>query len=425
MRQTWRWFGPVDRVTIGDACQAGAEAIVTALHHLPPGTEWPVADIAARQREVATHPDGTATGLSWEVVESLPVSEAIKTMSGDWRGDIERYRSSLANLAEAGIRTVCYNFMPVLDWTRTDLAAPMAHGGTSMRFDLVDFAAFDLHILCRSGAENDHTETLRKLAERRLSAMTEAQKRRLAANVTAGLPGAAEHWTLDSLRERLADYASIDAERLRRNHIDFLSEIVPHAERLDMRLCCHPDDPPFPLLGLPRVMSTARDFRTLLSAVDSPAAGLTFCTGSLGARPDNDVVAMVAEFARRIHFVHLRNVTRETDGVPCSFFEDEHLAGDTDMVAVISGLLAEERRRREEGRSDHRIPMRPDHGQDILDDLQRGAQPGYPAIGRLKGLAELRGVIHGLTYAQQAAGGRTTDGFSADRRQAGGASCHA
>ncbi|WP_419909571.1 mannonate dehydratase [Hoeflea sp.] len=418
MRQTWRWFGPLDRVTIGDARQAGAEAIVSALHHLPPGAEWPLEEIAERQQAVATGADGTPTGLVWEVVESLPVSEAIKTGSGDWRGDVQRYRTSLSNLAKAGIRTVCYNFMPVLDWTRTDLAARMDHGGTAMRFDLVDFAVFDIHILGRAGSADDYPPSVPELAARRFAHLSDAGKQRLTENVTAGLPGAAEHWTLQGLRDRLADYSAIDADCLRRAHVDFLSEIVPHAEHLGIRLCCHPDDPPYPLLGLPRVMSTAEDFRSLLSSVDSPSSGLTFCTGSLGARPDNDIPAMVAEFAERIHFVHLRNVTRETEGVPCSFFEDEHLAGGTDMVAVIALLLAEERRRRNTGREDHQIPMRPDHGQDILDDVHRGAQPGYPAIGRLKGLAELRGVMHALESSAQRDSDGARKGSAPDTQEA-------
>lgn len=397
MRQTWRWFGPVDRVTINDARQAGAEAIVTALHHIPAGEEWPIEEIQKRQNEVAVLADGSPSGIRWEVVESLPVSESIKTRSADCREDIKRYKNSLTQLAEAGIKTVCYNFMPVLDWTRTDLAAPMDHGGTAMRFDIFDFAAFDIFVLARPGAPEDYCEPVQDEARARADAMSDADTVRLTSNIIAGLPGAAEHWTITSLREKLEDYRHIDFDGLRQNHIDFLSEIVPHAEQLEIRLCCHPDDPPFSLLGLPRTMSTAEDFRSVLSAVDSPSVGLTFCTGSLGARPDNDIAAMVREFAPRIHFVHLRNVTRETDGVQCSFFEDEHLAGDTDMVAVIAALLEEEQRRREEGRADHQIPMRPDHGQDILDDAQRGAQPGYPAIGRLKGLAELRGVMAALS----------------------------
>ena len=399
MRQTWRWFGPADKVSLADARQAGAQAIVTALHHFLPGAVWPFDAIVERQNEVAIQADGRPTGLAWEVVESLPVSEALKTMSGPWRQHLDNYRESLTHLARAGITTICYNFMPVLDWTRTDLAAPMPHGGTAMRFDVADFAAFDMHILKRKGAA--YPAPLAEEARRRFDAMSEAQAKRLAANVTAGLPGSAEHWTLPSLLDRLADYDGVDADTLRRRHIDFLTEIVPHAERLGLRLCCHPDDPPFALLGLPRIMSTAEDFRHVLTAVDSPAAGLTFCTGSLGARPDNDIVAMIEQFAPRIHFVHLRNVTRDAETVPCSFFEDEHLEGQTDMVAVLAALMAEEERRRAAGRADHDIPMRPDHGQDILDDLQRGAQPGYPAIGRLKGLAELRGAMRALQAVRE------------------------
>ena len=398
MRQTWRWFGPADKVTLADARQAGAEGIVTALHHVPSGAIWHAEDIEKRQREVSFHPDGSLTHLKWEVVESLPVSEAIRTRSGEWRAHVVHYRRSLENLARAGIRTVCYNFMPVLDWTRTDLAWRVGHGGTAMRFDLADFAAFDIHILKRDGARDDFTPAVAAEADRRFRDMDEARRKALTANIVAGLPGAQEHWTLASLREHLAAYAGISADRLRRNLIDFLAEVAPDAERLGLRLCCHPDDPPFPLLGLPRVVSTLADYRAILDAVDIPANGVTFCTGSLGARPDNDLPEMAAALGPRIHFVHLRNVRRDTDEVPCSFFEDEHLAGSTDMVAVIAALLAEEARRREEGRADAEMPMRPDHGQDILDDLKRGAQPGYPAIGRLKGLAELRGVMTALSH---------------------------
>ena len=396
MRQTWRWFGPVDKVTLGDARQAGAEAIVTALHHVPPGAVWSIEEIEKRQREVAHHTDGTPTGLEWEVVESLPVSEAIKTQTGDWRGDLDRYRQSLEHLAGCGIRTVCYNFMPVLDWTRTDLRAPTDVGGAAMVFDLIDFAAFDLHILRRPGARDDYDAAVADAADDRFGHMDDARKAVLADNIIAGLPGAAEHWSLEEVRARLAVYIGIDADRLRANHVAFLAEMAPTAERLGIGLCCHPDDPPWPLLGLPRIWSTADDVRHVFDAVDSPAIGLTFCTGSFGARADNDLPAMVRAFGPRIHFVHLRNVRRFGAAVPCSFAEDEHLAGDTDMVAVIAALLAEEARRRAEGRPDHAIPMRPDHGHEILDDAARGAQPGYPAIGRLKGLAELRGVMTAL-----------------------------
>ncbi len=396
MRHVWRWFGPVDKVTIADARQAGAQGIVTALHHVPNGVVWTPEEIAKRQREVATLPDGTPSGLAWDVVESLPVSEAIKTQTGAFRDHFAAYRTSLEHLAAAGIEVVCYNFMPVLDWTRTDLAWRVAHGGTTMRFDLVAFAAFDIHILERPGAAETFDADLVAAASDRFAIMSDAERDTLARSVSAGLPGAEEHWSLDGLRAQLAHYAGVDASRLRQNLIDFLSEIVPTAERLGIRLCCHPDDPPFPLLGLPRVMSTEADYETVLAAVDSPANGVTLCTGSLGARPDVDLPGMIDRLGSRIHFLHLRNVTRETPGTPCSFHEAEHLDGDTDMVAVIAAVVREEARRRAAGRGDAQIPMRPDHGQDILDDLARGAQPGYPAIGRLKGLAELRGVERAL-----------------------------
>ena len=398
MRQTWRWFGPKDKVTVEDARQAGVEGIVTALHHVPTGDVWTPEEIEKRQREVAFLPDGAMSGLAWEVVESLPVSEAIKTQTGAWKTHVANYQRSLRNLAAAGIEVVCYNFMPVLDWTRTDLHWRVRHGGRAMRFDLADFAAFDIHILKRKGAAESFAPAVREAAKARFAAMDDARRTRLAANVTAGLPGAVESWSLPELAAHLATYDGITPDRLRANLIDFLAEVAPLAEELGVRLCCHPDDPPFPLLGLPRIMSTEADYRAVLDAVDVPASGVTFCTGSLGARPDNDLPAIAANLADRIHFVHLRNVRRDTEEVPCSFFEDEHLAGQADMVAVIAALLAEERRRAAAGRADAAIPMRPDHGQDILDDLKRGAQPGYPAIGRLKGLAELRGVMTALSH---------------------------
>jgi mannonate dehydratase len=396
MRHVWRWFGPVDKVTVADARQAGAKGIVTALHHVPTGDPWTSEEIARRQREVAILPDGAPSGLAWEVVESLPVSEAIKTQTGALREHFAAYRASLERLAAAGLEVVCYNFMPVLDWTRTDLAWRVAHGGTTMRFDLAAFAAFDIHILRRPGAAEEHGPALAEAAARRFADLSESARTTLARSVSAGLPGSAEHWSLEGLRAQLDHYRGIDAERLRRNLVDFLSEVAPTADRLGLRLCCHPDDPPFPLLGLPRVMSTEADYAAVLQAVDSPASGVTFCTGSLGVRADNDLPGMVERLGPRIHFLHLRNVSRETAGLPCSFHEAEHLDGDTDMVAVIRAVLREEARRVAQGRADAEIPMRPDHGQDILDDLRRGAQPGYPAIGRLKGLAELRGVERAL-----------------------------
>lgn len=398
MRQTWRWFGPADLVGVDDMLQAGVEGVVSALHHVPTGAVWTPGDIATRQREIATRRDGSPSGLAWEVVESLPVSEDIKRQTGAFRDHYAAYRTSLEHLAAAGIRTVCYNFMPVLDWTRTDLAWRVAHGGTCMRFDLQDFAAFDIHILARAGAAEDYPDTVRAVAAERFRAMDEGRRDALARNVVFGLPGAAEHFTLDGVREHLKAYGDIDAGRLRHHLIDFLTEVVPTAERLGLRLCCHPDDPPFPLLGLPRVMSTEADYAAVMAAVDSPANGITLCSGSLGARADNDIPGMMERLGDRVHFLHMRNVKREGDGLRTSFHEAEHLGGDTDMVAFIAAVLAEERRRRAAGREDCSIPFRPDHGQDILDDLKRQAQPGYPAIGRLKGLAELRGIMTALDH---------------------------
>ncbi|WP_118134130.1 mannonate dehydratase [Oceanicella sp. SM1341] len=395
MRQTWRWFGPVDKVTLRDARQAGVEGIVTALHHVRTGEVWSKEEIAKRQAEVRG--TGAApTGLDWEVVESIPISESIKTQTGDWRTHVENWKQSLRHLHEAGLRTICYNFMPVLDWTRTDLAWEVANGAKAMRFDLPDFAAFDIHVLKRKGAAGSFPEAVVEEAARRYAGMSEARQKQIAQNVTAGLPGAMESWSLEELRAQLATYDGISEEQLRGHFVDFLSEVVPVAEELGMRLCCHPDDPPFPLLGLPRIMSTEAQYRAVLDAVDSPANGVTLCSGSLGARPDNDLPGMAERLGPKIHFVHLRNVRRDTEETPCSFFEDDHLAGHTDMVALVAALMKEEARRRAEGRADAEIPMRPDHGQDILNDAERGSQPGYPAIGRLKGLAELRGVMAAL-----------------------------
>ena len=394
MRHTWRWFGSVDKVTVRDAAQAGAQGIVSALHHIATGEVWPVSEVDKRHDEIR------AGGLVWDVVESVPVSEAIKTQTGDWKAHIANWQETLRRLSASGIRTVCYNFMPVLDWTRTDLRWETRHGAKAMRFDLPDFAAFDIHILKRPDARADYPEWLTEEAARRFADMPEAKIIALGKNIGAGLPGSADGYTLDQLLEKLLSYQGTDRARLQQNLIDFLSEVTPVAEAVGINICAHGDDPPWPLLGLPRILSTEADYAHMLGQVDSRANGVTLCTGSLGARADNDLPFIATRFAERIHFVHLRNVTCETDTVPCSFFEDEHLEGGTDMVAVIAALLAEEARRREEGRSDHEIPMRPDHGQEILDDLTRGAQPGYPAIGRLKGLAELRGIERTLLHSR-------------------------
>ncbi|WP_187429525.1 Mannonate dehydratase [Roseobacter fucihabitans] len=396
MKQTWRWFGPKDQVSIDDMLQAGVQGVVTALHHIPTGTVWTEQEIAARQAVLAHMEDGTPSNLAWDVVESLPVSEDIKKQQGDWRAHIDAYRQSMRHLAAAGIKVICYNFMPVLDWTRTSLTHRLPSGATCMRFDLTDFAAFDLHILQRPGAAEEYDAALCEAAARRYAAMSGAERDALAGNVVFGLPGAAEKFTLEDVRAHLAEYAAMSEDTLRAHLIDFLSEVVPLAEELGLRLCCHPDDPPFALLGLPRIMSSEEQYVKIMQAVDSPANGITLCSGSLGARPDNDLPGMMARLGDRVHFLHLRNVTRETSDVRGSFYEAEHLGGDTDMVALVEAVLKEEARRKASGRADWSIPFRPDHGQDILDDLNRRAQPGYPSIGRLKGLAELRGVIAAL-----------------------------
>jgi mannonate dehydratase len=400
MKQTWRWFGPKDLVSIDDTRQAGVMGIVSSLHHVATGAVWSPDEIAARQSDIATMKDGSPSGIAWDVVESLPVSEDIKKQTGQWRDHIEAYKQSLHNLADAGLSVICYNFMPVLDWTRTDLAWVRPSGATCMRFDLVDFAAFDLHVLKRDGAADDFDDALRDEATARFEAMSEAHSEDLAKNVVFGLPGAAESFTLDDVRRHVAEYSAIDEDRLRRHLIDFLEEVAPVAQARGLRLCCHPDDPPVPLLGLPRIMSTEAQYRKVMQAVDLPANGITLCSGSLGARSDNDLPGMMERLGDRVHFLHLRNVKRESDALFGSFFEDEHLEGDTDMVALIAAALNEEDKRRAQGRDDWSIPFRPDHGQDILDDLHRKAQPGYPAIGRLKGLAELRGVIAGLQHGR-------------------------
>tara|TARA_B000000460_G_scaffold249510_1_gene231006 strand:- start:2549 stop:3766 length:1218 start_codon:yes stop_codon:yes gene_type:complete len=398
MRQTWRWFGPQDRVSIDDMLQAGVRGVVSAMHHIPTGETWLPDEIARRQAQIAAMRDGTPSGLAWEVVESLPVSEAIKTQSGDWRAHVTNWIASMRHLRDAGIEVLCYNFMPVLDWTRTDLSWPRPSGARCMRFDFTDFAVFDIHILQRQGAARDVPEHVRDEAARRFADMDEARRQQLAGNVVFGLPGAAERFSLQDVRDLLDSYAPVTDAVLRRNFHDFLEQVAPVAQEIGMRLCCHPDDPPFALLGLPRIMSTEADYAERMAAVDLPANGITLCSGSLGARPDNDLPGMMDRLGDRVHFLHLRNVRRDGDAIRGSFFEEEHLAGQTDMVALIAAVLREERRRRRAGRSDAVIPMRPDHGQDILDDLGRDGQPGYPAIGRLKGLAELRGVEAALSH---------------------------
>ncbi len=405
MKQTWRWFGPVDVVSVEDIAQAGATGVVSALHHIPNGAVWTPEDISKRQHEVGFRADGAASGLTWDVVESLPVSEDIKKQDGDWRAHIETYKTSMANIAAAGIQTICYNFMPVLDWTRTDLTWALPNGSTCMRFDLVDFVAFDLFILERAGVAEDFSADLQEAAAARFAQMDEADKSALMANLVMGLPGANQNLSFDGFKALLAHYNSIDAAQLKSNLHAFLELVVPEAEKLGLRLCCHPDDPPFPLLGLPRVVSSEADYTDLVNAVDSPANGITLCSGSLGVNADVDLPGMMSRLGHRVHFLHLRNVQREAETMPCSFHEAAHLEGSTDMVALIDAILTEENKRRSQGRSDWNIPMRPDHGHQIADDFNRRVQPGYPLIGRLRGLAELRGIEAALSVTRKAQGG--------------------
>jgi mannonate dehydratase len=384
MEETWRWFGPKDKVPLQHVRQAGATGVVTALHHVPNGTVWSESEIARRKGEIE------ASGLTWSVVESIPISEEIKTRSGDWREHLDAYAASIRNLAAQGVNTVCYNFMPVIDWTRTDLAYALPDGSLSLRFDANEFAAFDLFILQRRGAEAEYTAERIASARKCFDAMDPAAREKLTRVIIAGLPGAEESYTVEMLRAALDKYRGVTRDEFRDRLGEFLDAMTPVAEEAGVRLAIHPDDPPRSLLGMPRIVSTAEDARWILNRVESPNNGLTFCTGCYGVRPDNDLIAMAQEFAARIHFLHLRSTKREAD--PDSFYEADHLAGDVDMVGVITAVLREETRRTAAGRSDRAIPMRPDHGHQILDDVGKSVNPGYSAIGRLKGLAELRGV---------------------------------
>jgi len=398
MLQTWRWFGPEDPITVDDMLQAGVQGVVSALHSKAPGVVWAPDDITKRQMDIARLSDNSDSGLRWDVVESLPVSEDIKRQSGDWKLHIEHYRESLTHLHAAGIDVVCYNFMPVLDWTRTDLTYRLPNGATCMRFDAIDFAVFDIHLLQRANAIEGFSDEVVDAAQERYAQMPDAVKAKLLDNLVRGLPGANLNLSIEDVREHLSVYNNISTDQLRANCVDFLSEVAPHAQKLGMRLCCHPDDPPFPMLGLPRILSTESDYQQLMDAVDIQANGVTLCSGSLGVRADNDLPGMMNRLGERVHFLHMRNVTRESNEVYGSFHEAEHLEGDTDMVALIAAVLKEEHRRKDVGRTDCSIPFRPDHGQNILDDHSRTTQPGYPAIGRLKGLAELRGIDRALSH---------------------------
>jgi mannonate dehydratase len=390
MKETWRWFGPEDSVPLHYAKQAGASGIVSALHHLYRGEAWPAEEVQKRKDAI------TAAGMEWTVVESIPMHNSIKLRTGAYREAIGAWKDSLAAIARAGVRIVAYNFMPVVDWVRTDIAWRLPSTGYAVRFDAIDHAAYDLFILKRRNAEASYAAERLEAARQRFAQMPEAKKEQLERNLIAGLSASESTYDRESMRAAIAAYDGMTAEELRTHLIEFLCEVAPVAEELGLVLAIHPDDPPFSLYGLPRVVSTASDLRAILAGYDAPANGITFCAGSLGSREDNDLPAMAREFGPRIHFLHLRQVRREPDG---SFHESEHLSGSSDMVGVIRAMLEEERRRAAQGRGDREIPMRPDHGHQLGDDIGKPGNAGYSFVGRLKGLAELRGAIRGLQHA--------------------------
>ena len=387
LEQTFRWYGPTDPVTLAAILQTGATGIVTALHHIPTGEVWGLDEIEKRKNTIK------AAGLTWSVVESVNIHESIKTAGSKREEYAAKYVATLKNLAHAGIKTVCYNFMPVLDWTRTNLDYRLPNGASALRFDAAALAAFDLYILEREGAWKDFTPAQQQNAKAFLDGLNAEERTTLINTVMAGLPGTKDVMTVDEFRQHLDAYRDIDAAALKENLAWFLRAVIPEAEKLGIKMCIHPDDPPFPILGLPRVVSTEKGLEHVVNACSSEANGLTFCTGSLGARGDNDLPGMIERLGTHIHFLHLRNVQRQPDG---SFYEANHLSGSTDMYAVMKNVILEQKRREESGRHDIAIPMRPDHGHKLLDDFNYDTFPGYSAIGRLKGLAELRGLEMGI-----------------------------
>ncbi len=376
-----RWYGPNDAVPLAHIRQAGCEGVVTALHHIPVGDIWTVEEIEQRKKMVEE------AGMTWTVIESLPVSEAIKAQTGPWLEHIENYKQSLRNVGACGLKVVTYNFMPILDWLRTDVYYPMPDGSTALYFNRLDYVAFDLFLLKRPGAEKDYTPLEIESAKRKFDGMDETERKRILSNMLLGLPGSDDSFTTEQILDALKAYDLIDAKKLKQHLFDFLRQVVPVAEEAGVVMAIHPDDPPYPVLGLPRIVSTEQDAADLLEAVPLQANGLCFCTGSYGARADNDIPAMIRRFGDRVHFLHLRNTKRDAEG---NFFEADHLAGDTDLSAVVKEVLDIMQRRKIS------LPMRPDHGHQMLDDLDKKTYPGYSAIGRLRGLAELRGLEYGL-----------------------------